>query len=74
MIHHINQKQIVQNRVKITLDTGGGTYILVLEKNAQGNTIDKWVESEDGSCINNNTLLKELIEQFNLDTEPKTKA
>jgi hypothetical protein len=72
MIHHINQKQIIQNRIKITLDTGGGTYILVLEKNTQGNTIDKWVETEEGSCINNTTLLKELIEQFNLDTQPKS--
>ena len=73
MIHHIKQKHIIRNYVKITLDErfGGGTYVLVLDKDEQGHTIDRWIETEEGSCIGNDTLLKELIEQFNNDTEPK---
>jgi hypothetical protein len=72
MIHHIQQKPLIRNYIKITLDNdfGGGTYVLVLEKDQQGHTTDRWVESEEGSCLGNNDLLKSLIEQYNRDTEP----
>jgi len=71
MIHDIQQKQIIRNFVKITLDEqlGSGTYILVLDKDNQGKTLDRWLETEDGCGIANDTLLKATIEQFNLDTE-----
>jgi hypothetical protein len=71
MIHNIEQKQIIRNYIKITLDEplGSGTYILVLDKDSQGKTIDRWLETEDGCVIANDTLFKVTIEQFNLDTE-----
>jgi len=75
MIHHIQQKQFIRNYIKITLDEeiGTGTYILVIDKDAQGKTLDRWLETEEGNRIINQVTLSLVIEQFNKDTEIKPK-
>jgi hypothetical protein len=71
MIHNIEQKHIIRNYVKITLDGDTESYYLVLDKDRQGKTIDRWVETEDHLRFNSKTMLESIIEQFNKDTEPK---
>jgi hypothetical protein len=71
MIHHIEQKHIIRNYIKITLDGNTEPHYLVLDKDQQGQTIDKWLETEEHLRFNSKTLLESTIEQFNLDTERK---
>ena len=71
MIHHIEQKHIIRNYVKITLDGDTESYYLVLDKDQQGQTIDRWLETEDHLRFQSKTMLESIIEQFNKDTEKK---
>jgi hypothetical protein len=71
MISNIQQKGIIRNYINIVLEGDfekGATYILVIDKNQQGQTIDRWVQDEEGSHIVNPILLEQVIEQFNRDT------
>lgn len=71
MIHNIEQKHIIRNYVKITLDGDTESYYLVLDKNQQGQTIDRWIETEDHFRFQSKTLLESIIEQYNKDIEKK---
>jgi uncharacterized protein YpmB len=71
MIHNIEQKHIIRLYIKISLDGDTESYYLVLDKNQQGQTINRWVETEDHLVFQSKTMLESLIEQFNKDTEKK---
>ena len=69
MIESVEQKPIIEIRIRLTLDNDMGTYYLILHKNNQGQTLDRWLEGLDRCRIVNDSLFQYAIDQYNRDTE-----